>query len=109
MLRALAQHRDVHLFLLHPSPVLWEQIAEAQLPPATLRKDDVTATLPTNSLLASWGQDARELQLVVGADDEQVDHHHPVEQRRRTRCSNRIQHDVRSRHRAARRSAAEQT
>ena len=27
VLRALAEHRDVHLFLLHPSPALWERIA----------------------------------------------------------------------------------
>ena len=29
VLRALAEHRDVHLFLLHPSPALWERIAAA--------------------------------------------------------------------------------
>ncbi len=28
VLRALAAHRDVHLFLLHPSPVLWDRVAE---------------------------------------------------------------------------------
>ena len=68
MLRALAAHRDVHLFLLHPSPVLWERSPRRrrQRPPIVRRAGDVTATLPANSLLASWGQDARELQLVVG-------------------------------------------
>ena len=36
VLRALAAARDVHLFLLHPSPVLWEEIAAARagLPPS---------------------------------------------------------------------------
>ena len=78
VLRALAAHRDVHLFLLHPSPVLWAAVAAATAPrpPIVRRAGDVTATLPANSLLASWGQDARELQLVVGGGD--VDHHHPV-------------------------------
>ncbi|HEV2059566.1 MAG TPA: exodeoxyribonuclease V subunit gamma, partial [Solirubrobacteraceae bacterium] len=84
VLRALATARDAHLFLLHPSPVLWEAVAtaRAQLPPIVRRAEDVTATLPANSLLASWGQDARELQLVVSGDDGErcVDHHHPVEQ-----------------------------
>jgi exodeoxyribonuclease V gamma subunit len=81
VLRALAEHRDVHLFLLHPSPVLWNQIAALQRPgPAIVRRaEDVTAMLPANSLLASWGQDARELQLVVGTREDQVDHHHAVD------------------------------
>ena len=95
VLRALAHRRDVHLFLLHPSPVLWEEIAKAHLPAITRRKDDVTATLPANSLLASWGQDARELQLVIGADDDQIDHHHPVEQHGDSLLG-RIQQDVRA-------------
>jgi hypothetical protein len=29
------------------------------------RKRDPTVALPTNRLLASWGQDARELQVVL--------------------------------------------
>ena len=67
VLRALAEHRDVHLFLLHPSPALWEKIA-ARAPRVTRRADDETARLPENRLLASWGQDSRELQLVIGPD-----------------------------------------
>ena len=100
VLRALAAHRDVHLFLLHPSPVLWEEIATARAhrPPIVRRADDVTATLPANSLLASWGQDARELQLVVaggGGDDEHADHNHPVAMSGDTLLA-RIQADVRA-------------
>ncbi|CAA9517154.1 MAG: Exodeoxyribonuclease V gamma chain [uncultured Solirubrobacteraceae bacterium] len=97
VLRALAAQRDVHLFLLHPSPVLWQQIAAARAgrPAIVRRDDDVTATLPTNSLLASWGQDARELQLVVGTDDDRPDHHHPVEHGSETLLA-RIQSDVRA-------------
>ncbi len=93
VLRALALHRDVHLFLLHPSPVLWSRIEEqtggrgAVVP----RAADPTATLPANPLLTSWGRDAREMQLVLcagragraGEDDESeaalVDHHHPID------------------------------
>jgi exodeoxyribonuclease V gamma subunit len=75
VLRALAAGRDVHLFLLHPSPVLWEEVAAHG--PVRRRREDPTADLPRNRLLASWGQDARELQLVVGEHD--ADHHHPVE------------------------------
>lgn len=76
VLRALAEHRDVHLFLLHPSPALWEKIAAKDAWPV-LRAEDETARIPRNRLLASWGQDARELQLVLGPDISA--HEHPVE------------------------------
>jgi exodeoxyribonuclease V gamma subunit len=76
VLRALAAGRDVHLFALHPSPALWEKVARA--PRAVRRREDETATLPSNRLLASWGHDSRELQLVL---DGHLDHHHPVEAR----------------------------
>ena len=66
ILQALAVNRDVHLFLLHPSPALWDQIATTDDP------------APANRLLASWGQDARDMQLVLAATDEHADHHHPV-------------------------------
>ena len=80
VLRALAEHRDVHLFLLHPSPALWERIA-AEAPRVVRRAEDPTVTWPRNRLLASWGQDARELQLVIGPDA--ATHEHPVEHRSR--------------------------
>jgi exodeoxyribonuclease V gamma subunit len=76
VLRALAAGRDVHVFLLHPSPALWEKIGSR--PPVVRRADDDTAALAENRLLASWGQDAREMQLVLGTH-EHIDHHHPIE------------------------------
>src|SRR4051794_5694287 len=91
ILRALAEHRDVHLFLLHPSPALWARIEAAGEWPV-LRKHDATARLPHNRLLASWGQDARELQLVLGPDV--VSHEHPVEHTEGTQLA-RIQAAVR--------------
>jgi exodeoxyribonuclease V gamma subunit len=78
VLRALAEHRDVHLFLLHPSPRLWERVAESGAR-VRARREDPTARLPHNRLLASWGQDARELQLVLGPDV--IAHEHPVAHR----------------------------
>jgi exodeoxyribonuclease V gamma subunit len=70
ILRALAVHRDVHLFLLHPSPALWSALARSgALPPKNpSRAADLTAEIPANRLLASWGRDAREMQLVLAAD-----------------------------------------
>ncbi|HEX3873603.1 MAG TPA: exodeoxyribonuclease V subunit gamma [Solirubrobacteraceae bacterium] len=96
VLRAIAAARDVHLFLLHPSPTLWSTVAgvggsssqttNAVRTNAVRRDQDTTADLPSNRLLASWGQDAREMQLVLGGpaaadrtDPETVDHHHPID------------------------------
>ncbi len=78
-LNALAHARDVHLFVLHPSPALWDRLADAaDASVVTLRRSDPTAQLPTNRLLASWGQDARELQLVLAANGNRTDHHHAI-------------------------------
>jgi len=76
VLGALAVTRDVHLFTLHPSPVLWDRLRNT-LGPVIHRRDDPTANLPENGLLASWGHDAREMQLVL-ATAPHADHHHPV-------------------------------
>ncbi len=92
ILSALARGRDAHLFLLHPSPALWEAVThatrgEADSPQATRRgaapagrgirrTDDPTAELPRNRLLASWGRDAREMQLVLEGTGIDANHHH---------------------------------
>ena len=94
VLRALAARRDVHLFLLHPSPGMWEAIARAT-PSVVRRSDDPTADLPSNDLLRSWGRDAREMQLVLGQSDEHVSHHHQV-QFNATTLLERIQADIRA-------------
>ena len=52
---AIAAHRDVHLMLLHPSPVLWDRVDNG----------DVAAADARNPLLTTWGRDARELQLAL--------------------------------------------
>ena len=86
LLDALGAARDVHLFLLHPSSVLWDSVAAHVQPgetrPLPRRRDDSTAALPQNPLLATWGRDARELQLVAGRHAA-TDIHHPVDNRRR--------------------------
>lgn len=60
VLAALADHRDVHLWLPHPSPALW---AALQHRTALRRRDDPTATSARHPLLRSLGRDVRELQL----------------------------------------------
>ncbi len=98
ILRALAAGRDLHLFLLHPSPALWDAVSASGPPPGTVppRHDDPTAGVPVNRLLASWGRDAREMQLVLTADGAvPVDHAHPVPPPADTLLG-RIQSDVRA-------------
>jgi hypothetical protein len=66
----LAGPRDVHLFLRHPSPVLWERVAALhrdEPPHRGPRAADPTAELPHHPLLRSWGRDAREMQTVFAA------------------------------------------
>ncbi|MDQ4129534.1 MAG: exodeoxyribonuclease V subunit gamma, partial [Actinomycetota bacterium] len=123
VLAAMASHRDVHLFLLHPSPVLWRRVGEHERRPEwqtgpggrdhsparglgqtgrdlglaqirsfsqtapiqslgrlpLLRENDPTREAARHPLLASWGRDARELQLVVTSPaDDFVDDHLPL-------------------------------
>jgi exodeoxyribonuclease V gamma subunit len=80
VLKAIAAHRDVHLFLLHPSAVLWDQVAarEPHPPAGLLRRDDPTVRLPRNPLLHSWGRDAREMQLVLAENGVTGGTHRPV-------------------------------
>lgn len=98
VLRALAVERDVHLFLLHPSAELWARIASftRDRPPIVRRDEDETAALPQNPLLASWGQDAREMQLVLAGGAEDVVHDHVAVGEGRLTLLGLIQADVRA-------------
>jgi exodeoxyribonuclease V gamma subunit len=97
VLEALGERREVHLFLLHPSPALWESVEDAteRTPRIVRRHDDPTSELPGNRLLRSWGRDAREMQLVLGERAARVDHHHPLDFRSGTLLG-RIQADARA-------------
>ena len=70
VLAALAAGRDVHLFLLHPSPALGpgrRRHRAGPTAPASGRRPDRRAQV-ANPLLGSWGRDAREMQLVLPGD-----------------------------------------
>ena len=99
VLKAIAVHRDVHLFLLHPSHDLWEEVASRapHPPPSLLRKDDPTARLPKNPLLRSWGRDAREMQLVLAGHGITGGTHRPVDAGEMPKTLlGRIQADIRA-------------
>ncbi|MFC5060887.1 exodeoxyribonuclease V subunit gamma [Actinomycetospora atypica] len=74
-LTALAADREVHLWLPHPSPALWERVRGEVSAEPRRRRDDPTASAAAHPLLRSLARDARELQLRLPADA--VDVHHP--------------------------------
>lgn len=68
LLEAVAARHDVHLWLPHPSPVLWDRIRELpRVAPVEKRSDDTSYVAAVHPLLAAWGRDSRELQLRLGA------------------------------------------
>ena len=72
MLSALAEHREIHLWLLHPCPPLWERLASLMPRTPTRRRDDPTAVQVHHRLLSSMGRDVRELQLTIARADAEV-------------------------------------
>jgi exodeoxyribonuclease V gamma subunit len=98
VLEAMAERRDVHLFLLHPSPALWDRL-EPEVGPQSryvLRRDDPTASIPRNPLLASWGRDAREMQLVLAGAVRHGQESEPVLPGGPKTLLRRIQDDIRA-------------
>ncbi|HET7486691.1 MAG TPA: exodeoxyribonuclease V subunit gamma [Acidimicrobiales bacterium] len=97
VLRALAAGRQIHLFLLHPSPALWKEVAaHPQRAAGVVRRSaDATAALPAHPLLRTWGRDAREMQLVLTAGDGFAEEHHPLDAEPTTLLG-RLQADVRA-------------
>ncbi|HSK27613.1 MAG TPA: exodeoxyribonuclease V subunit gamma, partial [Jiangellales bacterium] len=76
VIAALGVHREVHLWLPHPSPALWDRVRGYGTEPAPVRRRaDPTAALPRNPLLAGLGRDARELQLVLARVRVDTDEH----------------------------------
>jgi len=63
LLAALGRHRDVHLWLPHPSPALWEALSD--LEGAVPRSQDTSHERVGHPLLASLGRDVRELQRTL--------------------------------------------
>ncbi|MFZ5872663.1 MAG: exodeoxyribonuclease V subunit gamma, partial [Actinomycetota bacterium] len=75
VLHALAQHRDVHLWLPHPSRALWHKTSQTTGGSPRRRDHRSPAAHP---LLASMARDATELQLrLTGLDGVRITHHPP--------------------------------
>jgi exodeoxyribonuclease V gamma subunit len=79
VLSALAVHREIHLWLLHPCAPLWERLAGSVETAASRRSSDPTASKVHHRLLSSMGRDVRELQLTLAGAVEKVDDvQHPL-------------------------------
>ena len=96
VLSALACHRDVHLWLLHPSGALWDKVdgASPRSGGGLRRADDPTVRLAAHPLLRSWGRDSREMQLVLASQEAAGGEHRGVPEREGSLLS-RIQAAVR--------------
>ena len=102
VLSALAEHRDVHLWLAHPSPALWTSVGFSThrhgVGPTRVsrRAADATEALVSNRLLAYLGRDVRELQLALAAisPDATDLHHQARESRQPTSLLGWLQSDI---------------
>ena len=71
LLDAVAERSVVELFVLHPSPALWRDIATSiptASPISRRRSDDDPLADARHPLLMSWARDVRETQLMLGGD-----------------------------------------
>lgn len=65
LLAALGEHRDIHLWLPHPSGALWEALAPAAAAGPVPRAEDRSHDAVGHPLLATLGRDTRELQRTL--------------------------------------------
>ncbi len=75
LLHAVAAHREVHLWLVHASPGLWDRTAAAEVCSPRRRMAPVPAG---HALLSSMARDATELELRLRALIDGADRHHPA-------------------------------
>ncbi len=93
LLRALGRCRQVHLWLPHPSPRLWTDLAGVAHTGA--RADDTSAQRAGHPLLATLGRDIRELQAVLTVDGP-IDHGPDTEEEATSHRLGLLQADIRA-------------
>ena len=65
LLAALGEHRDVHLWLPHPSDALWRSLEPVVATGPVPRREDASHRAVAHPLLAALGRDVRELQRTL--------------------------------------------
>ncbi|WP_182525293.1 exodeoxyribonuclease V subunit gamma [Nocardioides dongkuii] len=65
LLEAIGAHRDVHLWLPHPSPALWDALAAPTATGPVARREDAAHREVGHPLLSTLGRDVRELQRTL--------------------------------------------
>lgn len=75
VLAGLAEHREVHLWLAHPSPALWEQIAQDPSGQDWPLRAELAAPPGSHRLVAALGRDLVDFQHVVGRLEAEVVEH----------------------------------
>jgi exodeoxyribonuclease V gamma subunit len=101
VLEAVGGTTDVHLFLLHPSPVLWRDTAPlisemAEPLPRIDRIDDPGQLAANHPFLASWAQESRELQVMLGSRGERLEDVRALDGREPTSLLGELQADIRA-------------
>lgn len=91
IINSLSVHRDVHLWLTHPSPQMWQLLDSG--PVAVRRSEDDTVLQLSNPLLSSLARDTRELQQRLPRNGQ--DNYHPHQSEIGTTVLSRVQDDVR--------------
>ncbi len=94
VLKALAEHREIHLWLNHPSPALWKATKHAGVR-STRRRDGRANEWVRNPLLVSMSRDVRELQQLL--PDSAADSHYDLGGRPNTilgRVQTELAHDA---------------
>ena len=85
VLASLASGRDVHLWIPHPSPAMWDRlndVFDAVAGRYQRRRDDASPLRVRVPLLSGLGRDALEMQQRLAALDVEARHeHHPVPER----------------------------
>ena len=76
LLTALAAERDVHIWLPHPSPALWDRLGGRR--GAVNRAGDDSHRAVRHPLLSSLGRDTRELQAALALTDPAADTEEPL-------------------------------
>lgn len=92
LLAALGEHRDVHLWLPHPSPALWDALSD--LRGSVRRREDRSVERVGHPLLATLGRDTRELQRAISSI-EHVDEPVAVVREEPLTLLGWLQHDLR--------------